>query len=333
MANMKINNQDYTILDTFDNIITIPDCFILGANKIGTGHGEAKLYIGAKAVMREFFGSEGFSVRCCVFKSDLQAYLRQVEDEYTHPSQEYSKKANFPAIWASHNQRVSSMDDVVFFSVSDQTQITGDRGYVNTSRYDEGYRLIRTIALPIISYISVMKLQDTSGNLLFYWKLFVDYHLASERKRSALALSYGKAKKEMASRIERISTRSKEIGYARVGQGKYREQLLEECPFCPITMVNDERLLIASHIKPWARSNDMEKTDPKNGYMLTPLYDALFDKGFITFTNDKQMLISNWLSPKNQQRLNLKSDYIARLPIDDKRKEYLEYHRNNIFKG
>jgi hypothetical protein len=29
---------------------------------------------------------------------------------------------------------------------------------------------------------------------------------------------------------------------ARVGQGKYREKLLKECPCCPITLVSDERL-------------------------------------------------------------------------------------------
>lgn len=63
--------------------------------------------------------------------------------------------------------------------------------------------------------------------------------------------------------------KSKNIRQARDGQGKYREQLLEQCHFCPITMISDERLLIASHIKPWAASNDTEKTDPCNGYMIS----------------------------------------------------------------
>ena len=42
------------------------------------------------------------------------------------------------------------------------------------------------------------------------------------------------------------------IKKGRNGQQKYREKLLEQCPFCPFTMVADDRLLIASHIKPWA---------------------------------------------------------------------------------
>jgi hypothetical protein len=31
------------------------------------------------------------------------------------------------------------------------------------------------------------------------------------------------------------------------------------CPFCPITLISDDRLLIASHIKPWVASDDFEK--------------------------------------------------------------------------
>ena len=82
----------------------------------------------------------------------------------------------------------------------------------------------------------------------------------------------------------RDSGRQGEIRRARKGQGIYRDKMLQECPFCPITMINDERLLIASHIKPWAVSSDDEKLDPKNGFMLSPLYDKLFDRGLMTFT-------------------------------------------------
>lgn len=48
---MKIAGQ-YTFADVYDSIITIPDCFVLTKNKIGTGNGEAKLYFGSKLSMR-----------------------------------------------------------------------------------------------------------------------------------------------------------------------------------------------------------------------------------------------------------------------------------------
>lgn len=92
---------------------------------------------------------------------------------------------------------------------------------------------------------------------------------------------------------------------ARQGQGEYRKKLLEQCPFCPITLISDDRLLIASHIKPWAKSNDFEKTDPYNGFMFTPTIDHLFDRGFITFTDNQEMLLSPFLSKMTYSKLGL----------------------------
>ena len=111
-----------------------------------------------------------------------------------------------------------------------------------------------------------------------------------------------------------------------------REKLLDECPYCPITMVNDERLLIASHIKPWAKSTNFEKTDPKNGFMLTPTYDKLFDRGFISFENDGTMLVSPWISPMNQKRLDIFNGKKIRMLPTEGREAYLYYHRELVFK-
>ena len=208
---------------------------------------------------------------------------------------------------------VSNLDDIIWFEANDQTQIAGPRGYVNSS--DKGYKIIRTLALPLISYISTMMLIRPDKTIVYYWKLFVDFDAIWEKQNGPLVFQYGKGKVQKDPTFQRLS--------------KY-----EECPFCPITMVNDERLLIASHIKPWAVSNEKEKVDPKNGFMLSPLYDKLFDRGFITFTNDKHMKLSNWISPKNYERLGIvDNSYYQRLPLDEKRMEYLEYHRTSVFKG
>ena len=132
-----------------------------------------------------------------------------------------------------------------------------------------------------------------------------------------------------------ISKNEKEVLIqARKGQGKYRQKLLEECPYCPISMINDERLLIASHIKPWAKSDDKEKIDPKNGFMLSPNYDCLFDNGFMTFESDKTIIVSPWISPMNQKRLGIYTGMkVSKLPLDDEREKYMIYHRENVYKG
>ncbi len=119
---------------------------------------------------------------------------------------------------------------------------------------------------------------------------------------------------------------------ARIGQGKYRDELLSQCPFCPITMVSDDRLLIASHIKPWAKSNEIEKIDPLNGFMLTPTFDYLFDRGFMSFTNDKKTILSPFLSNMTYSKIGISNNkYFPLLPIEG-REKYLEFHRDEILK-
>ena len=178
-----------------------------------------------------------------------------------------------------------------------------------------------------------MHLTDVTGSSIFYWKLFADFDAISD-KDSALVFTYGKKGEKIEIKPKKENSHQKELRQVRQGQGLYREKLLEECQFCPITMINDERLLIASHIKPWAVSTDKEKIDPKNGFMLSPLYDKLFDRGFMTFTDDRRIMLSNWISPANKKRLGVKDDqFIQFLPLDEDRQSYMEFHRSSVFKG
>lgn len=326
---MIILGNNYKVIDTFDVDMTVPDCLVVNKNKLGTGHGEAKLYVASKDTMHAFYGDEGFTANCFLLKEDLRQYMMSIQTEYFKPTYDYRGKDEMKALWESRMAYIESLDDIIYFDVKDQAQIVGGRGYVNSS--DLGYQIIREIALPLVSYISVMKLTANGTKTYFYWKLFVDYDKLNAD--DALVFNYGKSKDEPQP-VKKPSQKETDYNRARVGQGKYRDLLLEECMYCPITMINDERLLIASHIKPWAVSNEREKVDPKNGFILSPLYDRLFDKGLITFTDDKRMLVSNWLSPNNIKRMNLEDGKLySRLPIDEQRLVYLEYHRACVFKG
>lgn len=326
---MKILNENFKVVDVFNNSLTVPDCFVKKQNKIGSGNGEAKLYVANKDVMRQFYGGKGFNAKCFILKEDLLTYMCAIKSEYQKPSQNYNGKNNFAQLWESRMQYIKKLPDVLLFNIQDQTQIIGPRGYINSK--DDAYQIIREISLPLVSYISALHLLDKSGSTIYYWKLFADFEAIADKK-TALVYTYGrKGEKNV---LPKETSKVEEIRKARIGQGKYREKLLMECPFCPITMINDERLLIASHIKPWAVSNDSEKIDSKNGFMLSPLYDRLFDRGFITFTDDRKVKISNWLSPQNIARIGIKQNqFFQMLPMDDKRKSYLKFHRESVFKG
>ena len=325
---MKIDGQNFNFVDTLNSPITVPDCFVMRASKIGGGNGEAKLYIASKDVMYSFFGNEGFVAKCFILKSDLLSYMNALHAEYLHPSQNYRGAAEMPGLWRERVAKIEKLPEVIEFNITSQDQIDGPRGYVKSK--DPGYELIREISLPLVTYISVMQLTDSFGSTLYYWKLFADFEAISD-KRAALVFTYGKRGEKIPESLpkQKVSSRQIELRKARQGQGIYRDKLLSECPFCPITMINDERLLTASHIKPWAVATDAEKLDPKNGFILSPLYDKLFDRGLLTFTEDRRIILSNWISPKNKERLGIKDgQFIQLLPLDEERQAYMQFHRS-----
>jgi len=324
MAAINILGTEYTILDTREKI-TVADSFVLPQNKIMTGNGEAKLYVGNdNEEVREFFGDAGFEIPSFILKADLQTYLEETRAEYLKPQQPYRHSDDLPQYWQERSAKVAELPTILWFELVEQTQIAGPRVYVKSNQ--PAYRLIRELSLPFITYLSAMKLQSPDGQIAYYFRLFVDYF--GETSHPTVIEQV-----EEAIQDEFISEERKfQLVAARRGQGKYRKRLLEECPFCPITLVSDDRLLIASHIKPWVSSTDREKIDPKNGFMFTPTYDFLFDRGFISFTDDKRMLVSPWLSNTTCSRLNIAPNrHYPRLPVEG-RERYLAYHRTSIFK-
>lgn len=331
---MVINGEELKTLAVFPNMMTVPDCLVVSSNKLGHGHGEAKFYVSSKDEMYSFYGGEKFTAKCFMLKKDLIAYLTAIKNEYYNPSQEYQKKDKLAELWSERMAMVSGLDDVIFFKIKDQYQIVGPRGYINSE--DDAYQIIRKLALPLVSYVYVEKVGNEKDPL-FYWKLFVDFDAIWERQSEPLVFQYGKKKDELQptkTLTKKEENVQQELRRARDGQGKYREQLLEQCRYCPFTMIADERLLIASHIKPWAASEDKEKIDPYNGYMLSPMYDKLFDRGFITFTENRHVILSDFISPFTWKQINIKNDtFIKALPMDDKRIEYLKFHHDSVFKG
>ena len=331
---MILEGNNFSFINTIESPITVADSWVRPSNKLGGGNGEAKLYIGNRDRMEAFFGGNGFKVQCFLLRKDLLSYMNAIKEEYFNPSQEYRGRDQLRYLWSERVSKINSLPDIIIFHVEDQIQIEGPRGYVNS--HDVAYQLIREISLPLVSYISAMHL-EYEGQSMYYWKLFADFDEIEKRK--AFIENYGTTNRQNSEEqtwiaAEDRAERTQTIRYAREGQEEYRRKLLEECPFCPITMINEESLLIASHIKPWAVSDIQERTDPNNGFILSPLYDKLFDRGYITFNEDKRVVISNWLSRQVKERIGIKDNQLFQfLPMNEKRALYLEYHRESVFKG
>lgn len=89
-------------------------------------------------------------------------------------------------------------------------------------------------------------------------------------------------------------------------------------------------IIIASHIKPWAKSDKYEKLNLANGLLLCPNHDKLFDNGYITFDNNGELIISQQISKTIQTFMNIHKNMT--IEINEENAEFMRYHRKYIFK-
>lgn len=133
------------------------------------------------------------------------------------------------------------------------------------------------------------------------------------------------------SEIENLpETERQSVIKARVGQGTFRQHLLEMWAGCAVTNVSLPNVLRASHIKPWRFSSNAERLDPYNGLLLLPQYDQLFDKGLISFSEQGDLLTSPALSLIAPSKLGISpSDKLRSISVEHL--PFLEYHRAEVF--
>jgi len=114
---------------------------------------------------------------------------------------------------------------------------------------------------------------------------------------------------------------------SRVGQGAYRKSIVNRWENkCAVTGFSDSRILVASHIHPWKESNDDERLDVNNGILLSPTYDALFDRHLITFSNSGKIILADGVKESEYKKIGVSgAEKIVRLNSDNL--GYLEKHQ------
>lgn len=89
-------------------------------------------------------------------------------------------------------------------------------------------------------------------------------------------------------------------------------------------------VLIASHIKPFIESNEIEAYDPNNGLLLSRTIDSLFDLKYISFTDEGKIIFSKRLS---KDVVEFWKNYsLDEHILNEQRRKYLEYHRQLLAK-
>ncbi len=116
---------------------------------------------------------------------------------------------------------------------------------------------------------------------------------------------------------------------SRIGQGKFRDGLVRLWAGCAVTRCKNISLLVASHIKPWSKSDNQERLDPYNGLLLLPNLDKVFDLGFISFDSSGNIIISSKLPEYKLLGISTTMN----IQIKEKNNFYLEHHRSHVFKN
>ncbi len=141
---------------------------------------------------------------------------------------------------------------------------------------------------------------------------------------------------EHAIRVVQADTRVPEterqaIVLARRGQGLFKERVLHHERSCRITGVNQLEHLRASHCKPWRDSSNHERLDGENGLLLTPNADHLFDRGFIGFDDNGDVLISPVAHRESLAKMGLDPEKHTNVgSFSEGQRRYLQYHRDNV---
>ena len=125
----------------------------------------------------------------------------------------------------------------------------------------------------------------------------------------------------------------------RVNQSAFRTMILTNYnERCAVTGIDIPKLLVASHIIPWA-DDESQRLNPENGICLSSLYDKAFDQGLIGINPDYRIILSTELQSHDKESYFEKhfssvADQKIILPEEHKpNKTFLEYHLNKVFLG
>lgn len=140
------------------------------------------------------------------------------------------------------------------------------------------------------------------------------------------------------------------IAAARVGQHRFATEVLlnhgHQCVFCGLSVTTAggqraQRMLVASHIKPWRTSLPAERLDAQNGLTACPTHDVAFDTGLLMVNGGLRIHLTPEIetaaarnSPGAQAAFG-RPPLADRLMLPDGARQpgahYLDWHRQNVF--
>lgn len=321
----RVDSFDVTFADSF----TRPELKVI-ENKVHRdgriakkGVGEKRIYCGHdEAALDKFFNFDRITA-FFIQKDDLEEYVRDIEKEYLDPTYHYGNgiKKTYK-LFEEYKTKLSHLQN-------DRLYVHFNKKYDNQNRYylvlpkrcrenmadHNNYDYIRDVCLPRVSRLLFVKLIDMDTQEWYiYIKPFYGEKLTGTKRTN----------------IRAIQPMKQEKGHtARKGQDKYKEEVFNIYSYCVVTKVTDPNLLIACHIKDYAKCEPKEQFDKFNGFTMTPTIHTLFDLGYLTFNTKGEMILSDFF--RNMDRKNLHLDGTVRIPLREETLKYLEWHNDHVF--
>lgn len=341
---ISLFGSEYIILQELP-IFYLADSFV--KHKVGSGNGEAKLYIGQEGNndiprMFDFFKHP---MNCFFLKKELTEYLQESYDEFYNPTQNYRDQDKLISSFTNAKTYLDSQNkEFIFFRVEKSNSITPPRIYLKIcDECKEVFSLIRSISFSSLTSLRILKVKNNYGSEFLYFKLYFN-------KKNNIEKSFGDStqntvfyekteekidsddldnKKSILQVEDKVNEKEETLDKLEV----IKHQLIDKYHICPFSEVDQEELLIPTRIKPLELCEPKEQYDIDNFLLLSPLYSYLFSHGLISIDNDLCIDISNSISLVNRKRLKIvKGEFISHLSnITNKTVSFLDFHYKELF--
>lgn len=277
---------------------------------------------------------EGVAAQHKVKKADLlnllpflSSFLAEYSDSYHNPN--LDEKRVKKELIAIDDDYLIFESDVVF--IHDNNGMKPYFKWFNKKPTLNNWKLFQEFLIPDLSFLNFDYVAYNNETMEFVWE--ISYAPAVIYSSNNIEEIVSNSVNQLVTNEEDRETIKEAITKIRIGQSQFRNNLIKSSRNkCVFTGIDDPKLLIASHIKPWKHSENNERKDLNNGLLLTPTFDKLFDRFLITFNEDGELLWSKKrLTPdiiKNLEQGITTAQ--VKVIIDINNKEYFEFHRKRF---
>ena len=167
------------------------------------------------------------------------------------------------------------------------------------------------------------------------WDLLVSESQQILTARQAPEVSLTSSDMAIISRSAQVTERQATI-LVRLGQSFFRRTVLSSYEYsCCVCGIDIPVLLIGSHIKPWAVSEE-QRINPENGLCLCTLHDKAFDRGLIAVNQNLDILISSRVFKSESEFVQTTIKRFAGQKMRSPRRfspdpDCLNWHLQNVF--